>query len=347
MSAIRVRDISEFDLIRRLEAALPAAARTSVALEVPIGDDATVASLTEGEMIVATADTMTDGIHFRIDWTTWENIGHKAIAVNLSDLAAMGAAPILATVSLGLTGAERVSDLEEMYRGLGDCAAAFGCVIAGGDITRTSGPLSIAITAIGETIERRILRRDAAREGDLIWVTGSIGAGAAGLALELLPDDDQRQRASTAGLLREALHRPIPRVAAGKALARAGVLCAMDLSDGLSGDLYKILAASDVDAQLRLAHLPIAAAVTALFQDEAIDFALRGGDDFELLFTAPVALTGAIGESLEPTGTSGTIIGEIRARVGRDPHLEAVGTDGERTLITPLGYDHFGAQTPS
>ncbi|MDQ2682583.1 MAG: thiamine-phosphate kinase, partial [Chloroflexota bacterium] len=244
MSDLRVREIGEFDLIDRLIAALPAEARNARVLTLAAGDDAAVALVSAGQSIVVTADTLNEGIHFRTDWTSWGDLGHKAIAVNLSDLAAMGARPLLATVSLSLTGEERVSDLETMYAGLGRCAAASGCVVAGGDITRTPGPLSIAITAIGETIEGRLLRRDAAQVGDLIWVTGTIGAAAAGLALQHLPDSDPRRQATTAPVLIQALHRPIPRTTAGQALASVGVRCGMDLSDGLSGDLRKILVSS-------------------------------------------------------------------------------------------------------
>ena len=142
-----------------------------------IGDDCAVAGLTPGEMMVVTSDTLNEGVHFRFDWTNWENLGHKAAAVNLSDLAAMGASPILLTVSLALSGDERVSDLEAMYLGMGKLVGGHHAVIAGGDITRCTGPISIAVTAIGETRGKRLLRRDAARPHDLIWVTGTIGAG--------------------------------------------------------------------------------------------------------------------------------------------------------------------------
>lgn len=341
MSAGRVRDISEFDLIRRLRDVLPEAARTSAAVVLPIGDDAAAAAVSSGELIVVTTDTLNDGIHFRLDWTGWEDLGHKALAVNLSDLAAMGATPILATVSLALTGDEAIADLEVMYRGMGRCAATFKCVIAGGDITHTPGPLSISVTAIGETTNGRLLRRDTAVAGDQIWVTGAIGAAAAGLALEQLPESDQRRTAATAPVLIEALHRPTPRIGAGQALARVGVRCAMDLSDGLAGDLRKILDASGVDAEIELGAVPVPAAVRALFREAALPLALHGGDDYELLFTAPVGLSAHVSKSLQGLGLTATAIGRITERRGPESTIVAVGENGSRSPVDPRGYDHF------
>ena len=144
MDGERVRDISEFDLIQRLDQSLPDRARGSPRLHLAIGDDCAVAGVTPGEMVVVTTDTLNDGVHFRLEWTTWENLGHKAVAVNLSDLAAMGAVPLLLTVSFALTGDELVCDLEQMYIGMGKLAASHQAVIAGGDITRSIGTFSMA-----------------------------------------------------------------------------------------------------------------------------------------------------------------------------------------------------------
>ena len=341
MDGERVRDISEFDLIQRLDQSLPDRARVSPKLHLAIGDDCAVAGVTPGEMVVVTTDTLNDGVHFRLEWTTWENLGHKAVAVNLSDLAAMGAVPLLLTVSLALTGDELVCDLEQMYIGMGKLAASHQAVIAGGDITRSIGTFSMAVTAIGETHSKRLLRRDEAQPNDLIWVTGTIGAAAAGLELEMLPDSDPRKRAATAIGLRNALHCPDPRVKAGRVLASLGVRCAMDLSDGLAGDLSRILAASNVDAEISLPDLPIAAAVQALFRDDARDLALHGGEDYELLFTAPPSFSHQLREGFELIGIRASVIGQIRARAGDRPLLVGVEAHGLRHEIEPRGFDHF------
>lgn len=341
MSWERVRDISEFELIERLRRALPERAQRSQRLLVAIGDDAAVASVSPGEMMVVTSDTLNEEVHFRFDWTNWENLGHKAVAVNLSDLAGMGAVPIMITVSLALAGDELVSDLERFYLGMGKLAVSNQVVIAGGDVTRTTGPMSIAVTAIGETRGKRILRRDAAQPNDLIWVTGTIGAAAAGLELESLPNGDPRKSAATASGLKNALHCPTPRCLAGRTIAAKGVRCGMDLSDGLSGDLHKIMVASDVDAELSLPELPIAASVHALFRDQALDLALHGGEDYELLFTAPSSFTNQIRDGFELIGIRSTVIGRIRDRSGNEPQLVGIGAHGLRSIIVPHGYDHF------
>jgi thiamine-monophosphate kinase len=340
---VRVRDVSEFELIRRLMMALPLRARESHRILLSIGDDAAVASISPAEMLVVTTDTLTEGVHFRLDWTSWENLGHKAIAVNLSDIAGMGATPLLLTVSLALTGDELVRDLESMYRGMGKVAMSNHAVIAGGDVTRTPGPLSVSVTAIGETRRKQLMRRDGAQPNDLIWVTGTIGAAAAGLELELMPDEDMRKRASTANALTNALHCPTPRCSAGQTLAAIGVRCGMDVSDGLAGDLQKILVASDVDAELSLADLPIAASVRALFRDRELDLALHGGDDYELLFTAPPSFSSQIRDGFELIGVRTTIIGQIHRRSGAHPRIVGMSPHGVRRTIAPSGFDHFGS----
>jgi len=241
---------------------------------------------------------------------------------------------------------ELVHDLTQMYPGLGQCAAAGRITIAGGDITRTTGPLSITVTVIGETRGGRYLTRKAAMPDDLIWVTGDIGAAAAGLALQQMALNDLRRMATTAELLMGALHRPVPRILAGRMLAAVGVRCAMDLSDGLTADLTKILDASGVDAELHLSDLPIPAAITSLFRDEALNLALNGGEDYELLFTAPGWLTRQIAEGLELNGTQATVIGQITPRAGFEPRIIGVQQHGSRHAIRPGGFDHFGGRSP-
>jgi thiamine-monophosphate kinase len=338
----RVREISEFDLIERLAASLDQKATQSPRMVVPIGDDAAVCAITPGEHVLMTTDTLNQDVHFRLEWTSWDDLGGKAIAVNLSDLAGMGALPLMVTVSLALSGDERVADLESMYRGMARVAASYQTVVAGGDVTRSDGPLSIAVSAIGETRGKRLLRRDAARPGDLIWVTGHIGAAAAGLELEHLPEDDPRNRAATANALKRALHCPVPRCTAGRTLASIGVECGMDLSDGLSSDLHKILDASGVDAELMLGELPIAAATIALFRERAGFLALHGGEDYELVFTAPERLGGAILQALDLIGVRATLIGQVHQQLRTVPRLIGVEPQGARHEVFPRGFDHFG-----
>ena len=339
-----VREISEFALISQLESVLPAGVRAAPNIIMGIGDDAAIATINPGQSMVVSTDTLNAGVHFRLDWTSWHDLGYKALAVNLSDLASMGATPIMATINLSLNGEERVEDLLALYRGIARCAELGRIVIAGGDVTRTLTDLSISVTAIGETRGGRFMTRRSAVPSDCIWVTGEIGAAAAGLALSRFPEDDPRKHATTADILRAALHLPVPRVSAGRTLAAFGVRCCMDLSDGLTADLMKILVASTVDAELNLGDLPIPAAVSALFRDEALDLALGGGEDYELLFTAPDWLSAQISEGLELTGVRATVIGSILPRVGPEPRIIGVQRHGARSIIRPGGFDHFQGQ---
>src|ERR671910_1575045 len=323
----RVRDVGEFGLIELLAASLPAEVQIATSLRVGIGDDAAVWQPFPGEDVVVTTDSLVEDVHFRRDWTDWESLGHKALAVNVSDLAAMGAIPKIAVISLGLDGEERIGDLQALYSGLGALARRLRMTIAGGDIVRSPQGLILHVTAIGETSGQRVLTRSGANVGDLIGVTRTLGASAAGLRLLGLDPRDARRRAATANLLIEAHLRPEPRVALGAALLELGATSAMDLSDGLLGDLPKILAASGVDARLDEETIPVAAAVRALFPDEWLDLALRGGEDYELLFTAPRRTWDAINGAVREAGGTVTVIGEVLARGSGPPSIELVGPD--------------------
>lgn len=341
ISSPRVRDIGEFALIARLQEALPAQARASGSVTVGIGDDCAIWTPDRTVPAVVTTDMLVEDTHFRLGWTTWPDLGHKVLAVNLSDIAAMGATPVLATVSLGLRGDELVSDLEAMYGSLGELAARTGCVIAGGDIVRSPHALTFAVTAIGECRHGPPLRRDGARAGDLIAVSGTLGAAVAGLMLLMHPDE--RARASTAPLLIAAHQRPEARIALGQLLAGQGATAAMDLSDGLFGDLPKILVASGVSARIDEQQLPVAAAVRALFADDWLDLATRGGEDYELLFTLPPDRLPAITAVAGRIGATVTAIGAVLPPGDSPGAIEAIGLDGTPRVVHAGAFDHFAS----
>jgi thiamine-monophosphate kinase len=335
-----VREVGEFGLISALADALPPEVTAGPGLVLGIGDDCAVWQPTPGERIVVTTDSLVQGIHFRLDWTDWERLGHKTLAVNLSDLASMGAIPRLAVVTLALRGDERVEDLRALYRGLGALAARTGTLIAGGDIVRSPDSLAFHVTAIGETRGGRVIPRSGARPGDLIGVSGTIGASAAGLALLLAPESPPAA-ATTADLLREAHLRPEPRIALGGALLEQGASAGMDLSDGLFGDLPKILVASHVSARLDGDRIPVAAAIRALFPDRWLDLATRGGEDYELLFTAPPSRWPAISAAAVELGCPVTAIGEVMPAGESGPSLLlSDGAGGEREIAAGA-FDHF------
>lgn len=336
-----VAEVGEFGLIAALRAALPEAAAGATFVPIGIGDDCAVWTPTPGASVVVTTDSLVEGIHFRTDWSDPASLGEKTLAVNLSDLASMGAVPRVVVVTLGLRGDESVADLRTFYAAMGALAARTGTVIAGGDIVRSPTALTLHVTALGEAVGGRWLTRSGARAGDVLAVSGTIGASAAGLALLQLGEDDPRRRAATADQLIAAQLRPEPRLALGAVLLAQGATAAMDLSDGLLGDLPKLLAASGVSALLEADRLPVAAAVRALFPEQWLALALRGGEDYELLFTAPADAFAAISEEADRFGLPVTAIGEIVA-AGAQPEIGLVDLDGAEQPVSAGAFDHFG-----
>ena len=340
----RVRDIGEFALIELLSEALPSEVQAESELKVGIGDDAAVWQPTLGEQVVVTTDSLVEDVHFRLAWTDWESLGHKTLAVNVSDLAAMGSVPKLAVIALGLRGDERVSDLQSLYRGLGALARRHGITIAGGDVVRSPWGMILHVTALGETRDSRVLSRSGAQVGDVIGVTGTLGASAAGLRLLGLEPGDHRLQASTSDHLIDAHLRPEPRVALGAELLDHGATAAIDLSDGLMGDLLKVLSASGVAARLIESQIPVAAAVKALFPDDWLDLALRGGEDYELLFTAPRSAWDAIEDATQQAGGTVAAIGVIVPIESGMPSIEILGLGGTLRTVASGAFDHFGTK---
>lgn len=342
MTGETVRDVGEFGLIAALQQALPEKVAVSRRLRVGIGDDAAVWDQPRDESILITTDSLVEGIHVRLDWTDWRSLGHKSLAVNVSDVAAMGGVPKLATVTLGLRGTERVADLQALYRGLGALAAKENMLVAGGDLVASPHGLAIHLTVLGTTRwQGRYLTRAGARPGDLIGVSGTLGASAAGYRLLREGPRSPRRQAATAELLIAAHLRPIPRVRLGQLLLHDGATAAMDLSDGLLGDLPKILAASGVTARLEATAIPVAAAVRALFPDDWFDLATRGGEDYELLFTAPPDAFAKIATAAAELDATVTAIGEVVHRSPNRPALTMRGLDGIERGVIAGAFDHF------
>lgn len=323
--------MGEFELIRRhfLRPAAPYPA--SVALGV--GDDCALLGLTPGWQLAVSTDMLVEGRHFFPDVAP-EALGHKALAVNLSDLAAMGARPLGFTLALSLPEADDAW-LAAFARGLFALADAHACPLVGGDTTR--GPLNICITVLGELLPHEALRRDAARPGDDLYLSGRTGE--ARLALELMRGTDWALRHTGPDALvalRERLERPTPRLELGRALA--GVAgAALDVSDGLAGDLAHILAASGVGADLDSAALPVAPGLLGLPPEHRLDCLLNGGDDYELLFTAPPGQRQAVAEAAAASATPVQRIGRIRAGAG----LRVLGDGGRDIAWQARGFDHF------
>jgi len=363
-----VAALGEFALIDRLAAVLAEVGAATAPEFLGIGDDAAIWTPTPGTRAVITTDSLIAGIHFRLDWTSWRDLGHKALAVNLSDVAAMGARPRLATVSLALTGAEPVAGLLELYRGLGTLAAAHGVVVAGGDIVASPERLGLHLTVVGESwpdADGALLTRDRARPGDLLAVSGPLGRSAAGLEMLLksavgsrrsaesdraigrsvasaLPDLSADRRLATADFL-VAHHRPTPRIAYGRAIVAAGGRVAMDVSDGLFGDLAKICARSGVGAIVDEAALPVPDAVRAAFPEEWLRLATRGGEDYELLFTADAATLDRLRALCVARDLPApAIIGAITAPPAAGSPIRLHRADGHEEAVGGGAFDHFG-----
>lgn len=315
---------SEFDLIERY---FRRRSRSRADVVLGIGDDAAILRPAPDCDLVITTDTLVAGVHFDPETSAFD-LGYKSLAVNLSDLAAMGAEPLWATLALTLPEPDE-RWLDGYAGGFETLADRFDVVLVGGDTTR--GPLTITIAAYGRVPKGRGLRRDGAQVGDLIGVTGTLGDAALGLDLLRSP------RAIAAGHRQyclERLHRPSPRVTEGLCL-RDLASSAIDLSDGLAGDLPHVLGASGVGATLDLACLPVSPALACLAEEQRLAFALCGGDDYELCFTLAPERWHAAAEALG--GTRLTRVGRIEH--GR--HLCWRCADGSAYQPPNPGYRHF------
>ncbi len=290
-----------------------------------VGDDAALLRVPQDRELVVATDTLVEGRHF-LAGIEARSVGHQALAVNLSDLAAMGAEPAWALLSLSLPEVDEAW-LDEFAAGFFALADRCGIELVGGDTVR--GPRVITVTALGLVEPGTALRRDGARPGDGVYVSGTPGEAAAGL--ELLRNGRREQ---APGLVRRQLYAE-PRLALGRAL-RGLASAAMDVSDGLAGDLARLCAASGVGAELQLERLPVSAGLRAsLPPAEAEHCVLYGGDDYELLFTLPAAretrLADAIGESCTVTRI-GRIVAQGGLRAWRDDRV---------VDIEARGHDHF------
>lgn len=313
--------MAEFDLIARIRQRV--ATRDDVVLG--IGDDAAVLRMPAGRELVVAMDTLNAGVHFPAE-TAPADIGWKALAVNLSDLAAMAAEPAWCTLSLSLPQADQAW-LDAFLDGFLGLAAQHGVALVGGDTTR--GPLSVCATVHGWVEPGRALRRDGAQVGDTVWVSGTLGDAAGALA-------QWREGAAMDGFLRERLNRPTPRLALLPALrlAHAGI----DVSDGLLADLGHVCAASGAGALVEVDALPASEALRANFDAETRRrLQAAGGDDYELCFTAPDAAREAILREAADAGVAVTAIGRVVEGEG----VRAGRADGSPWQSTRDGYDHF------
>ena len=310
-----------------------------------IGDDAAVVEPARGALDVVTTDTLVEGVHFDRSFVSAADVGHRTLAVNLSDLAAMGATPRAAVLSLVLPGTLAVADLDGMIEGLLALAARHRVALVGGNVTRTHGPLVLGVTAVGAVRRRRVLTRDGGRPGDELWVTGAVGAAAAGLAALQAPASDIATDPDVDDCIGR-YRRPEPRVRIGTLLGRNRVARAgIDLSDGLADGLRQLAGPSGVGVEVDAAAIPVHAGARRWFARvgrDPVEAALRGGDDYELLIAVPRRQRRALRMlSRLFRGVPVTRIGELT----KAPDLVLRAAAGERPV--PGGYEHFREAPPA
>ena len=331
------RGIGEFRLIDRLAAfGVADNLQNAESVLIGIGDDAAVVSTPAGEQLLTT-DAIVDGVHFRSADERWFDIGWKCAVSNLSDIAAMGGVPDHALVTLGVPKGAQAETFADFYSGMNEAFARFGGRVVGGDIV--SSPtmfINLALTGHASLITDGapvFLRRDSARAGDVVCVTGALGGSAGGLEVLLAGDSNPSGQ-----VLVDRHFHPTPRLETGKLLVEAGVRCAMDISDGLIGDLEKLARSSSVGITVTMADIPMPTELIFMFGSSAIDLALGGGEDYELVFTVPEA----IHETLAPTlGPGVRAIGRVTEDNVPDGEVKVVDANGAIYEPVRKGWDHL------
>jgi thiamine-monophosphate kinase len=329
---VKVKELGEFGLIDRLEKMIAAAGLDKASgLVLGIGDDAAV---WQGKtaLELATVDTMVEGVHFTLDTATWRELGWKSLAINISDIAAMGGVPRYALIALALPETTEVDNIIELYRGMIDIAKEYKVAIVGGNVSRAP-QVSVTVTVFGSSPESKVLRRANATAGDVIAVTGYAGSAAAGL---MMLTQKLKFKAADAKYLRDAFLRPVPRVAEGRLLVQHGVTAAIDTSDGLIADLRHICEASNIAAKVNVDLVPVHDAVKNNFKEKALELVLGGGEDYELLFTGGAEIVEWVKKEAKcPVTVIGSI---VNGRAGR---IELLDNAGNPVAIDKAGWTHF------
>lgn len=358
--SLQLGEIGEFGLIRRLS-------RESVVdpsrVVRGIGDDTAVLRFNGGKYLLATCDMLVEGEHFLLPGISPRQLGHRALAASLSDIAAMGGIPLHALVSLGLPGGSAVEVVDELYQGLKALARRWGVNLVGGDTVSSPRSLVIDVMVLGEVEPKHLVLRSGARPGDLVLVTGQLGASRAGLQVILHPEQAEGCPEHLRAEALEAHRTPLPRIGEARALVTAaagerqgnrgqgdrragavagGVTAMADISDGLSSDLHRIAEASGVGARLwadRIPVAPSAAELARLAGESPLEWAIHGGEDYELLFTARPEAVPALMEAVRAaTGTAVTVIGEVLPVQGE---VSLVMGGGKSRPLSVRGWDHF------
>ncbi|TCP55953.1 thiamine-phosphate kinase [Tumebacillus sp. BK434] len=335
---MRIHELGEFGLIDRLVARL---GEPDESVVVGIGDDAAVVQYAPDMQVVTTTDMLVEGVHFRRDTIDDRSLGYKSLAVSISDIAAMGGRAKHAVLSLAIPADLDVERLEELYIGVQEICTEYGTHVVGGDVVNTAGPFVISVTVLGEVEAGKALLRSGARPGDLIYLTGTVGGSAAGLEwLEqgqgLALSEQQRQ-----DLLR--FHqRPAPQVQGGRILLHSGACTsANDVSDGVASELNEIAKMSGVQLVVNAEQIPVHDSVRAYADLRGLDplqWALFGGEDYQLIGTIEAAKRAQLEALFATAGLTLTFIGQVEAGSG-----VVLVQDGARRELRAKGFNHFGS----
>jgi thiamine-monophosphate kinase len=334
---MKVSSLGEFGLIaaiRRMTVRRPSS------VSIGIGDDAAVLRIAPSSVLLVTTDMLLESVHFDLSYTDYFSLGWKSAAVNLSDIAAMGGNPRFCLTSLGIPSSVSVEHVNDFYRGFTTVLRAHRTILVGGDTCLSREGFVINVVVLGESIKKRVVTRAGAKPGDRIFVTGTLGDSAAGLELLRGSAGARVQGTGAKKLIRRHL-RPDPRVDWGMLIARSKCAHAMiDISDGLSSDLAHICDESGVGAKIFAENLPYSQSLRSIAEvlgKSPLHYALSGGEDYELLFTAPKRNR----IKLQSIGIPLTEIGEIR----KSRKLFLVDGRGKEKKLLPGGYDHFASST--
>ncbi|RLB33023.1 MAG: thiamine-phosphate kinase [Deltaproteobacteria bacterium] len=334
---MKIRDMGEFQFIRSIAEGCHFSTQDLIR---GIGDDCAVIGPYGERVLLVTTDQLLEGVHFLGGHVPHEQLGQKAVAVNLSDVAAMGGEPRHLFLSLAIPENSRVEELHAFYRGVKAMCRHYGVNLLGGDTSRSLGGLLINVTVIGQGLEEEILYRDGARPGDRIYVTGTLGDSAGGLRLHTGRWQAEEPEAS---FLKAAHHRPVPFVEAGRFIARSRAATAMiDLSDGVASDLGHVCEASGVGARILYDNLPVSDELRKIAEangEDAKSLALRGGEDYRLLFTVPLERAQDFQVRFEREGPCEIF---LIGTVTEEPGIRVVRKGGEEEPLSARGFDHFG-----
>ena len=333
--------IGEFELIHRLRNATPIPPAVGKAVIAGIGDDAAALKVRAGRTLLATTDVLAEGVHFNLAWTTYRQLGYKAAMANLSDIAAMGGVPRFVLVALAVPPGRSPRDITALYAGITAACRQAEAAVGGGDTSSSRSGRFVSLMVLGEATAREVLRRSTARAGDRLYVTGTVGDAQAGL--ELLSGGHRTGKIPPryAAYLAGRHLTPTARLREARTLATGRLAsAAIDLSDGLAGDVRHICEESRVGCLIDARRIPLSPSLIAyarVRRQGPLRYALSGGEDYELLFTVPPAKVPRVEGLIRRRQLRATAIGRITpARQG----LRVIGTDGSVRPLTAKGYEH-------